>query len=613
MVDIFPHIYSYQQFIDELPVAACTCDQEGYIQLFNEKAVRLFGRAPAPGTERWTDFWKEFQEDGSGLELNKFSPVEALLRKPDGQRRHVRIYNRPISGPDRKPAGSIHIITDITKDNSEEEGTTHRAFIVQSSDDAILSITLEGIVKSWNEAATRIFGYTAEEIIGQPVTKLLPPDRLDEEPAILEHIKKGQRVEHFETKRLTKCKRLIDISLTISPVKDSAGNIIGASKIARDISEQKNMARVNREREELFRMAVESTNIGSWEFYPRTSHFIVSDESRKIWGIEREAVISIPYLQHLVHENDWEMLRRSALHAMAADGKFQAQFRIYRADTRELRWVKVQGIIFFSENREPERFIGTMLDITTDKTFTDRLEEIVNERTRELITLNEQLRRSNDELEQFAYIASHDLQEPMRKVQTFAELIERNLGEPELLERYAGRIKASSARMIGLIRDVLDFSRLSKVAVQLQEVDLNLVLREAMETWRPEMEKRNAALQSDPLPVIRGNADQLYQLFHNLISNSLKFCEKPPLIHISVSRLHHQQVMIVFRDNGIGFEQKYAEKIFHIFSHLNAVEQYSGTGIGLALCRKIVENHGGTITATGIPREGATFFLSFPL
>src|SRR5690606_4966346 len=129
----------------------------------------------------------------------------------------------------------------------------------------------------------------------------------------------------------------------------------------------------------------------------------------------------------------------------------------------------------------------------------------------------------------------------------------------------------------------------------------NLVLREAMETWRPEMEKRNAALQSDQLPVIKGNADQLYQLFHNLISNSLKFCEKPPLIHISVSRLHHQQVMIVFRDNGIGFEQKYAEKIFHIFSHLNAVEQYSGTGIGLALCRKIVENHGGTITATGIP------------
>lgn len=611
MVDVSPHIYNYQQFINDLPLAACTCDEAGYMQLFNERAVRLFGHAPAPGSEKWADFWRAFRMDGFGLERTGVSPVEIMLKRPDGNHRYIRVYNRSLSGPEGKPAGSIHLITDITNDRLDDGKML--ASIVRSSDDAIISKTLEGIVTSWNEAATRTFGYTAEEMIGQPITKLIPADRQEEEPAILDRLKRGERVDHFETKRITKNKRLIDVSLTISPLKDSTGNIIGASKIARDISEQKNAARIIREREELFRMTVESTNIGSWEFYPHTSHFILSDESRKIWGIQRDVTISIPYLQPLVHEGDWDLLKRSALHAVITDGKFHLQFRIRRADTQELRWIRVQGMIFFSDQHDPERFIGTMLDITSDKTFMDRLEEIVKERTHELIMLNQQLKRSNDELEQFAYIASHDLQEPMRKVQTFAELIERNLTEPEVLERYAGRIKAASARMSNLIKDVLNYSRLSKVAVQMQETDLNQVLKDVMHALDPEMERLKAAVQSDELPVIKGNRDQLYQLFHNLISNSLKFCNKPPLIHITVSRLHHQQVTIVLKDNGIGFEQKYAEKIFHIFSHLNAIDQYTGTGIGLALCRKIVENHGGTISATGIPANGATFYISFPV
>lgn len=618
MIDISPHIITYQQFIEHLPLAAYICDSEGYVQLFNEKAVLLFGHAPERGREKWTACWRAYRPDGTPLNLatipvSQLGNMAILLKNPAGDQRLVRFYHRSISGQDGQPAGIIHLVTDVTDSRSNEEKHAHLAAIVQSSDDAIISKTLEGIITSWNEAATRMFGYSAEEMIGQPVITLIPDDRLDEEPAILERLKRGERVEHFETIRITKCKRLIDISLTISPVMDSAGNIIGASKIARDISEQKNAARIIRERDELFRMTVESTNIGSWEFYPHVSHFVWSDESRKIWGIPRDAVLTVPFLQSLVYSEDWELLKRSALHAVASDSRFQVQFRIHRADTQELRWIKVQGRIFFSEAQQPERFIGIMLDITADKTFTDRLEEIVNERTRELIALNQKMRSSNDELEQFAYIASHDLQEPLRKVQTFAELIEKNLHQPEVLQHYAQRIKASSARMSGLIRDVQNYSRLSKVAGQIAETDLNIVLKNVMQALSAELESTNAALQADELPVIKGNADQLYQLFHNLISNSLKFCDKPPFIRISVSRLHHQQVEIVFKDNGIGFEQQYAEKIFHIFSHLNPIEQYSGTGIGLALCRKIVENHGGTITAAGIPGKGASFYISFPV
>lgn len=613
MIDISPHIITYQQFIEHLPLAAYICDNEGHVQLFNEKAVLLFGHAPEPGREKWPVYRPDGTPPSGAIPSSQMDSMEIMLKNPEGHQRVVRIYHRSVSGEDGQPIGTMHLVTDITDDPGNEEKLRHLAAIVQSSDDAIISKTLEGIITSWNEAATRMFGYQREEMIGQPVTKLIPQDRLDEEPVILERLKRGERVEHFETKRITKCKRLIDISLTISPVMNSAGKIIGASKIARDISEQKNAARIIRETEELFRMTVESTNIGSWEFYPYVSRFIWSDESRKIWGVPREAVLTVPFLQSLVYSEDWELLKRGALHAVATGGKFQVQFRIHRADTQDLRWIKVQGLIFFSETQQPERFIGIMLDITADKTFTDRLEEIVNERTGELIALNQRMKSSNDELEQFAYIASHDLQEPLRKVQTFAELIEKNLQQPDMLQHYIQRIKASSARMSGMIRDVQNYSRLSRIAEQVAETDLNIVLKNVMQALSAELERTNAALQADELPRIKGNADQLYQLFHNLISNSLKFCDKPPFIRISVSRLHHQQVGIVFKDNGIGFEQQYAERIFHIFSHLNPIEQYSGTGIGLALCRKIVENHGGTITAAGIPGEGASFYILFPV
>lgn len=618
MPETSPHINIYRQFIEDLPMAAYVFDEEGNVQYFNRKATELFGLAPVPGQEKWSAFWNvrsghSILPDERILSAEGPSALDTPLERPDGSRRYVRIYQRSIAAENGQRSYRVHMVTDITEGRSNEEKTMLLAAIVQSSEDAIISKTLEGIITSWNEAATRIFGYTAEEMIGEPVTKLIPHDRLDEEPVIIERLKRGERVEHFETQRMTKCKRLIDISLTISPVKDSAGNVVGASKIARDICEQKNTARLIREREELFRMTVESTNIGSWEFFPDSGRITWSDESRKIWGIDHNIPLTVPFLQSLVFKGDWELLKRKALQTAAGEeGRLDVQFRIHRADTRDLRWVRVKGKAFFSEEQGPKRFIGTMLDITADKTFTERLEEIVNERTRELIHLNQQLKRSNDELGQFAYIASHDLQEPVRKLQTFAGLIERHLHEPRLLEHYTRRAKAASGRISKLLKGVLDYSHLSNLNGRMQEVDLDLVLKETLNALQPEMEKLQAVLRSDELPVIQGYPDQLYQLFHNLISNSLKFCTKPPVITITVSRLHHRQTEIVFRDNGIGFEQQYAEKIFHIFAHLNPVDQYKGTGIGLALCRKIVENHGGMISATGIPGEGAAFYITLP-
>ncbi|UYQ91364.1 ATP-binding protein [Chitinophaga horti] len=254
------------------------------------------------------------------------------------------------------------------------------------------------------------------------------------------------------------------------------------------------------------------------------------------------------------------------------------------------------------------------------------LEHKITERTEELRQSNVLLTKSNHELEQFAYIASHDLQEPLRKIQVFSELLKEHLTEKDVADKYFEKISDSARRMASLIRDVLHYSRLSKTPDQLNSIDLNKVLQHVITDFDLLIEQKKAVVKISELPVIKGVRLQLQQLFANLIGNALKFADKAtPEINISARPLspeevaQHEQlepgqphVKITVADNGIGFEQQYAEQIFVIFQRLNDKQTYKGTGIGLALCKKIVENHHGIITASGVPGEGATFEMIFP-
>lgn len=246
----------------------------------------------------------------------------------------------------------------------------------------------------------------------------------------------------------------------------------------------------------------------------------------------------------------------------------------------------------------------------------------VNEQLQEL---NTELEKSNQSLEQFAYVASHDLQEPLRKIQTFSELAERNIKSEENLKRYLDKINSSASRMSDLIRAILNYSRLSKVDTEFVDVDLNTIIDHIKTDLELLISEKNAVVQHDDLPIIKGSPDQLSQLFMNLISNSLKFSDKQPVITVTsrlVSSVENEAselnrkgkfVELAFSDNGIGFDQQYADKIFHIFQRVHVSSKYAGTGIGLALCKRIVENHHGTITVKSKPGEGTTFYIYFPV
>ena len=517
----------YRQLIQSLPAAIYICDAEGFITLYNKKAVELWGIEPVIGKDVWCGSCKIFDADGKPLPVDKFPmaitlkegrPVEGeeiIIERPDGSRSYVQPYPKPLFDESGKLVGAVNMLVDISDQKLYDEKMAKLAAIVHSSDDAIISKTLDGIVTSWNDAAKKIFGYTAAEMIGESIAKLIPPDHYNEEPAILKRIRKGESVDHYETKRVTKDGRILDISLTISPIKDRRNHIIGASKIARDITKQKEIERLVRESEDRYRALAEE------------------------------------------------------------------------------------------------------------------LETLVMEKTEDLSQVNKELQRSNVELEQFAYVASHDLQEPLRKIRIFGKMVleENSSGLSESGKDYLVRMVNAADRMHNLIEALLDFSRTATTQKDLEIKNINDLIDEIRKDLHDLIEEKNAAIEVSLIPDLPVIPLQFKQMLINIISNSLKYAKEdfPPLIKISATTMKGEKTgqklavpgmeycKLTITDNGIGFEPQYKEKIFGLFQRLHGRNEYSGAGLGLAICRKIAKNHNGFIIAESEPGKGTSIHIFIPL
>ena len=263
----------FRRIVEALPTALYTTDAEGRITFYNEAAAELWGHRPKIGEDWWCGSWRLYWPDGRPMAhdecpmaetLKTGKPVrgaEAIAERPDGSRFPFVPYPTPLFDEAGELVGAVNILVDITARRKGEEAAQHLAAIVTSSNDAIVSKDLNGIIRTWNEGAEHLFGYAAEEIIGKPILTIIPPDRHDEEQRILERIRSGQRVEHFETVRQRKDGSLVDVSLTVSPIRRDDGMIVGASKIARDISERRRteamLARQAKRLEQLNRAARE--------------------------------------------------------------------------------------------------------------------------------------------------------------------------------------------------------------------------------------------------------------------------------------------------------------------------------------------------------------------
>ncbi len=338
-----------------------------------------------------------------------------------------------------------------------------------------------------------------------------------------------------------------------------------------------------------------------------------------------------------VHPDDVKRTEEQMRAAVENGSPYNIEYRVVWPDG-SVHWLLVKGEITY-EDGQPSRMIGVNIDITERKETEQQLaalnqdlqelnatlEARVEQRTEALGQLNTELQRSNQELQDFAYVASHDLQEPLRKIQSFGNLLQDEYGE-ELGEgrAYLDRMRNAATRMRILIEDLLAFSRVATRAQPFTRVDLGETVRQVVDDLEARLESTEGEITVGDLPTIDADARQMYQLFQNLIANALKFHRRDvaPVVKVSAELFTdatespssaQQRCRILVEDNGIGFDEKYLDRIFTVFQRLHGKEEYEGTGIGLAVVRKIAERHGGSITARSKVGEGTTFIVTMPV
>lgn len=486
----------------------------------------------------------------------------------------------------------------------EEKFIASLGLIFPYFDDAIIAKTLDGVVKSWNPAAETIYGYSAQEMIGESILITIPLDRRVEFAANMQRIKEGERVPPFETTRIRKDGKIVDVLVSVSPVRNDAGRIVGASTIARDVSERKRTESELRLSRERLALALKAGRSGTFDWDIRNNINIWSSETEELYGLA-------PGTFGGTYE-DWESLvvpedlerARTAIRESLETGEFASEWRIRRRDKDEIRWIDARAKVFFDDAGRPSRMVGIKVDITERK-----------QAERELALRAEELARSNADLQQFAYVASHDLQEPLRMVASYTQLLGK---------RYRGKLDADADdfiafavdgahRMQVLINDLLDYSRVGTRGKEFVSTNSEGVLEAVLVNLKAAIEETHAVITHDPLPTIPSDQTQLSQVFQNLIGNALKFHgPEPPRIHVSVQQKANEWCFSV-RDNGIGIEPDDADRIFVIFQRLHSGRKYPGTGIGLAITKKIVERHGGRIWVVSEPGKGSTFTFTIPI
>jgi PAS domain S-box-containing protein len=406
--------------------------------------------------------------------MKKVPPMDMVLKRIDGSYIDVNVASTPVSY--HAIPHIVTIIRDITERKHTEELKSQLASIVLNSYDAIYATDLDGTIERWNPGAERLYGFTEKEALGSNIQIIYPSEKRTEAAFLLNKISKGERIDSFETRRMRKDKTVIDVSITVSPIKEDSGIITGASTIARDIT---------------FKKKVE------------------------------------------------EELRRYA----------------------------------------------------------------------------EELALSNEELYVFSYAASHDLQEPLKTIQFLIELL-RKKGKNRLdheTTEYLNSADDGVVRMYRLITDFLMYSRVGSERAVMEVVDCNAALKDALANLEVAIKDSKAKIKQFTLPEIWGNSLQITQVFQNLVANAIKYQgEDSPQVTISAEK-KGDMWQFAFKDNGIGIEQWFSERIFIVFQKLHDHKKYPGSGIGLALCKRVIEKHSGKIWFESEVGKGTTFFFTIPV
>ncbi len=735
--------------LDSTPDPMIIIDQSGTILLSNLQTQQVFGyteeelkgqKVEVLIPERFhhhhinyrSSFFKapKTRSMGSGHEL--------FARRRDGKEVPVEVSLSPIQMENETWVSAA--IRDVTARRLEEIKLNQLVSIIDSSADAIVSKKTDGTILSWNAAAERILGYSAEEILGKNISLIFPSELLQEEKQLMEQITQGKIVSQHETLRVRKDQKKINVSITLSPIRDSKGEIWAVSAILRDITEQKQKAAEKRRIEEVLERTNEVARIGAWEVDLIKNTVYWSKITKEIHEVPQDFIPDLAGGVEFYKEGKSRDTIQNVVGEAIATGKtFDVELEIVTAK-KNIRWVRSIGQTEFEDgkcvrlygvfqdideitkskealnvrNQELQAIlnaghvsiIGTdttgiithfnegaerLLQYTADEmvgkqtpAIVHKLEEVVS-RGKELTEIygseisgfevfvrkardgkyesrewtytrkdgtsfpvqlivtaiknkegeitgflgvatdiserketEEKLRKysilesKSKEMEQFAYVASHDLREPLLTIINYIDALEEEYGNrmDGDGEQYMKSISRAAGRMDELIKGLLDYSRLS-AKKELKETDFNQVLSEALADLNALITLKKAQIESDELPSLKAYPLEIKLLFQNLIANAIKFSKNgsDPIVKISAHPITKGWQFEV-TDNGIGVDEKDWEKIFLMFQRIHGKSEYEGTGIGLAHCKKIVELHNGNIWIDSTPGEFSTFYFT---
>ena len=469
----------------------------------------------------------------------------------------------------------------------------------------------DGVVQEVNETTLKVFALERDEVVGRTIWDVFE-SKLDAPGGDL--LKRGVatasagNLDRFEL-TATHEGQPVHMDVSMKPVQDDALQVTGIVAEARNVTDLRRADAGLRQSTEQLARAQRIAHLGSWEWDVATGRLSWSEELYRIYGLEPDGAINYERFIALIHPDDRDRVQWLIADAFATRQPLDFDHGIARPDGG-LRTIHCEGVVLTDPEGNVTAMAGTGHDIT---------ERLAAEHA--LKVANQELLRRNRELQQFANAASHDLQEPLRKVSSFSELLltEFSEGLNEEGRFYLERMRDAAMRMSSLIRDLLSFSHATDDGQAYQVVDLGAVMREVLSALEITIKESGARVWAGKLPRTEADPIQMVQLLQNLVSNAIKFTRAgvPAEVHVRgrISRDRSSGVpycRLSVSDNGIGFDEKYLDRILAPFQRLHAPNEYPGTGMGLAICRRIVQAHGGTISASSRPGIGSTFVVTLP-
>jgi PAS domain S-box-containing protein len=620
-----------RQVIDTVPAFICVKTAAGPYALANESLAKAYGTTVSsvegksdldfsPTPEEAAAFRKDDLEVINGRRTKTIA--EEPITYADGTVHWYSTTKIPIIDPDGSCSKVLVVAMDITELREHrkhlQELVERQTVELTASQAALVEAQAVARMGSWEWDAVkdgitaskefyRLFDIAPEQIarFAQFVEQLHPGDRERVQQEVAAALKQNRPYDtDYRVKLHDGGWR--DINARGRVITDTDGKPLRMVGTCMDITERKRDEEALKTSRERLLFATEGADLGIWNWNTVSGELIWSDKCKALFGIPADETMSYQRFSDALHPDDRERTDHAVNEALDKHKDYNIEYRSLWPDG-SIHWLAAKGRGYYDATGKAVRLEGVVLDISERK-----------QTERQFKALNESLARSNQELEQFAYVASHDLQEPLRMVSSYTQLLAQRYQDKldQDAKDFIGYAVDGANRMQRLIQDLLEYSRITTRGQPPAPLDIHDALGEAVRNLQAAIQESGAMVTTDELPLVRGDHTQIVQVLQNLIGNGIKFhrTDLPPRVHLSAERSSEQPDFWTFKvaDNGIGIEPRHFERLFVIFQRLHGKQEYSGNGIGLALCKRIVERHGGRIWVESQPGKGSTFQFTLP-